>query len=224
MPMCDFTIGGAMRAVIGALALVGAACAPAREPSIDPEAKSAIERSQRTSATYSDFAWNDVPDGGEIQDGWSGEFHQGDLHRVEAPHVRIVADCKKMIGTRLLVATGEKLTDPSVAKAACGIDANSEIEAAEWLGRHPTKYGMVDRIRIMDAKTVRTYEVLDNGVLVTGVYEALDGRPLVNNWSVAVLDTVPDGIFSEASLERSVVPVEYQSQPVNDVSSKATSK
>jgi hypothetical protein len=196
------------------MALACAACS-AESTKLDAKAQAVIERSQQTSATYSLFAWNDVPDGGEIKDGWSAEFHSGNLHRVEAPHVRIVADCKEMVGTRLLVATGEKLTDPSVAKAACGINANFEIQSAEWLGHHKTEFGMADRVRITDEDTIRTYEVLDNGALATSVYQRRDGQPLVNNWSVVVRDSVPDDIFSEASLEQSAVPAEFQSAPAS---------
>jgi len=202
-----------MRLVIGIFALICAACSASKGPTLDPKAEAVIERSQRKSATYSQFAWNDVPDGGQIKDGWSAEFHRGHLHRVEAPHVRIVADCKAMVGTRLMVTTGEKLTDPSVAKAACGINANFEIESAEWLGRQRTAFGDADQVRITAEDALRTYEVLDNGALATSVYVGRDGQQQVNNWSVAVLDTVPEDIFSEASLERSAVPAEYQLEP-----------
>jgi hypothetical protein len=100
---------------------------------VDPRAKAALERSQQTTATYSLFAWNDVPDGRDIKDGWSAEFHRANLHRVETPSVRIIANCKEMTGTRLLVATGEKLSDRSVAKAACGINGNFDMHSVEWL-------------------------------------------------------------------------------------------
>ena len=201
----------AKRVVIGGLALVYTACSPAAEANFDPKAKAVIERSQRTTASYAQFAWNDVPDDGEIKDGWSAEFHRGNLHRVETPFVRVIADCKEMIGTRLSVLTGEKITDPSVAKAACGINANFQIHSAKWLGRHETKFGMAERVTAEES--IRTYEVLDSGALVTSVYQGHDGRQLVNNWSLAISPSAPSDIFSELSLERTAVPAEFRRAP-----------
>ena len=59
---------------------------------------------------------------------WSAEFHRGPLHRVETPHVRLVADCAAGTGTLLQVDRTETESGARVARAACGI--NSDLPAA----------------------------------------------------------------------------------------------
>lgn len=202
-----------MKEIAIAILMVAAACTAGSEVTSDPKAQEVVERTHRTTATFSLYSWNDVPDEGSIKDGWSAEFHKGHLHRMEAPQVRMVADCARMTGTRLIVSTGELLSDPSVAKAACGINTNFEIDSVEWLGRHTSAFGVVDRVRVVAADATRTYDVLESGALATATYEDPVGRPLVKNWAVAVLDNAPDDIFTKESLARSAVPLEFQKEP-----------
>jgi hypothetical protein len=86
--------------------------------------------------------------------------------------------------------------------------------------RIKTAFGDADRIRIAAEDSVRTYDVLDNGALATSVYAGHNGQQLVNNWSVAILETVPRDIFSEASLGRSAVPLAFQSPPARNSQAK----
>ena len=156
-----------------------------------------------------------MPTGQEPGVGWSAEFHRGTLHRVETPAVRIVADCAKMTAILLSLPDGKKSTDPNIAKAACGIATVEPLESTEWLGRHETDLGQVDRIRVTVSDTVRTYDVLDNGALVAATYADEDGTVHLENRTLALLDTAPEDIFSEASLERSAVPEKFKAAPAN---------
>jgi hypothetical protein len=196
-------------------ALVAVACAGCSEaaPKLDSRAQAMVERSQKTSATYSLMAWNDVPEGGEIQDGWSAEFHRGRLHRVETPRDRIIADCDTMTGTWYSLKTGERITGSQVAKAACGINTNYPFRSTEWLGRTKTPYGEADRVRLTDDHSIRVYEVLDNGALATSLFEYPDGKPMVDNRATEVLSSAPDDIFTEASLDRGVAAEIFQPLP-----------
>jgi hypothetical protein len=180
---------------------------------VNEKALALVRGSQQTTATYAVFSWNDVPDGQEIKDGWSAEFHRGDLHRVETPMSRSVADCRKRTGTRVDLRTGKVISNYTVANAACGINTNFPFLAAQWLGRGQSQYGEVDRLRLTDAHTIRTYEVLDNGATVSAVYVDRQGKPLVTAWATDVSDSVPDDIFSEESLSTSFVPEKYKSPP-----------
>jgi hypothetical protein len=204
-----------MRVLVGLVGLICASCAVGQEPDFDPKGTAAIERSQQTTATYSLYSWNDVPDGQGIEDGWSAEFHSGDLHRVESPMSRSVADCKKRTGTNLNLKTGKIISNHTVSNAACGINTNFQFRAVEWLGRHKTTFGDADRVRITDDNSILTYDVLDNGVLVSTIVVDRQGKPLVTNSPIALLATVPEGIFSEESLQLSVVPEKYRKPPVS---------
>lgn len=202
-----------VKTIFAVSALACSACSVGSNLRSDTKPEEVIERTRRTTETYSLFAWNDVPEAGKIKDGWSAEFHQGNLHRLETPGIRVVADCDAMTGTSLDVATGKKFSDTSIAKAACGINTNFPIHSAEWLGRYPTRFGEANRIRITATDAVRTYDVLDNGALVAALYADGEGRSLVKNHAIAVLATVPRNIFSEESLIKSFVPAQFQSKP-----------
>lgn len=199
------------------LFIVGPACA---KPTIDPEAAKVISLTRETQATYSLYVWNKVTPVDEMAfDEWSAEFHSGDLHRVEIPKVRIVADCEAMIGTQLNVETGERFSDPSVAKAACGINANPEIVSARKLGIKSTSFGKATGIEIIDSRERREYDVSDDGILLRTVIsnKGKGGHRWVVAQATHVSRTLPEGdIFSEQSLDRSVVAAEFREQPTGE--------
>jgi hypothetical protein len=181
----------------------------------DERANQAIARSRTTTATYALYAWNRVsPPDENPREEWSAEFHKGNLHRVETPRTRLVADCAAVMGTYFEVDTGETGTNAQVARVACGISSARPIQSTEWLARVKSRFGSVDRIRVTDDKVIRTYEVADNGALVAGRIADLDGTLRVDNFALDLLATVPDGdIFSKESLQRSVVPEQYKQRP-----------
>jgi hypothetical protein len=193
------------------------ACA---KSTIDPEAAKIISLTRETKGTYALYVWNKVtPKDAEPFEEWSAEFHSGDLHRVELPRIRIVADCAAMIGTKLDVETGERFTDTSVAKAACGINANPEMLSARKLGVKSTPFGKATTVQIVDSRERREYDVSEDGVLLRTII--LDNDKGRHRWVVAeathVSRTLPEGdIFSDQSLDRSVVAAEFREQPAGD--------
>ena len=123
-----------------------------------------------------------------------------------------------MTGTHLSLVTRERTSGPAVAKAACGINANKEVREVARLGEVQTMAGKADRVRVVDAQNVRTYDVTSDGILVGSTYaDATPDEPLRLVLKAAgVLRSVPsDDIFTEESLERSAVPPEYRHRPSN---------
>jgi hypothetical protein len=145
---------------------------------------------------------------------WAAEFNRGDLHRVENSINRIVADCVKMTGAAFDLATGNVDRGAWAAKAACGIQSLKAPLRTKWMGRVETPFGTADRVLITDDVSDRTYDVLENGVLVASTYHRISDDLLVLNKASAVSNTLPAGdIFSEASLQESIVPDQYKVEP-----------
>ena len=198
-------------------ALAGAACAKASEPAPDPRAKAAFDRTKRTQETYALYSWNWVKGSGlETGPHWSAEFHRGNLHRVETPHVRLVADCAAGTGTMLQVGSGKTESNSAIAGAACGINSNFQIRNLEWLGRKATRFGPVDMLRVVDPEDERIYAVDQTGVLVAseifprdkGSGSCLQQEPL------AVETTLPAAdMFSAESLRNSFAAARFRSPP-----------
>ena len=215
-----------MRRSIAGLVLAVVVAGPAcSQGLIDDAAQAAIDRSRETHATYSVFTWNRVsfPDANPFEE-WSAEFHDGDLHRVETPRDRLIANCASQTGTHYNAVTGERVSGPSIARAACGVQANSRILSATFDGRKAGPFGVVEKITIRDPENVRTYEIMADGALVGATIELEDGTVLLDARAVAVETTVPRDIFSEESLERSAVPERYRKPPANEVSLKTTAR
>jgi hypothetical protein len=194
----------------------GSACA--QESGQDPRARSVYENSRDTRATYANYGWNWVrsTDPASSQSGWSAEFHKGGLHRVETPDMRVVADCETGIGTGFFVHESRTETGPQFALAACGINANPDIVELQWIDRVESRFGPLDRIRLVDDSFDRTYAVNEAGVLVAT--EMFSNQPdsgeCVQNEAIAIEDELPEeDIFSPQSLKRSVVPEKYRTAP-----------
>lgn len=124
----------------------------------------------------------------------------------------MVANCAEMTGTYLSVETGKKFTGPQVARAACGIQANSAILSASVTGKIKTRFGVATNLRIVDAQNVRTYSVAENGALVGATISDLSGKLLLSNEVIALEGTAPTDIFAPDSLDRSVVPEKYKTR------------
>ncbi len=199
----------------GVLALVAGLCGSTAWAAFDQRADQAIMRSRTTTATYALYAWNHVTPADENpREEWAAEFHKGTLHRVETPRTRLVADCAAVMGTYFDVETGETGTNAQVARVACGISAARPIRSAEWIARVSSRFGPIDRIRVTDDKVIRTYDVADNGALVSGTISDLDGTLRLDNFALDLVSTLPsEDIFSKESLQRSVVPDQYKQRP-----------
>jgi hypothetical protein len=176
-----------------------------------------VERSKTTQATYAAYTWNRVTNEGKPpREFWSAEFNAGNLHRVESPDFRFVADCRARTGTALFLASGETITGAKVAAVDCGISTSELILASEWLGTVQTSFGRADRVRLTVGETVRTYDVGQDGVLLREVIasKAPRGQVEVEATAFAVLPTLPDAnMFDAASIQRSYVPDQYKSPP-----------
>jgi hypothetical protein len=181
----------------------------------DERALEVIERTKATRATYSLYSWMWVEDpDGSTRDGLSAEFHRGNRHRVETPNARVVADCEAQTGTGLDLATGERITGRHLAQIACGINTARPIVDISWLGSEPSRFGTVDRLRVVDEANERFYAVDRDGVLVGAEIYPLDGRGCLQSEPLAVDHSVPEGdLFSAESLDRSFVPQRFRRVP-----------
>jgi len=171
-----------------------------------------LARTRTTKATYALYTWYQLPNLPQKED-WAAEFNLGNMHRVETPLHRIVADCVKGVGTHLSVATGESETGAGWAKAACGINANKPLLSADFIGSHMTKYGKVDRVRVVDKDDIRFYDVTSDGILQYA--KTLNNAPgqsltLDTLASTIVRKPLPPEMFTTDSLKRSYVPAEYR--------------
>lgn len=173
-------------------------------------ARAVVERTKTTSSTYTLYLWNRVTNPGEpvLEEG-SAEFHKGDLHRFETPRDRIIADCRARTGAYLSVESGEIIEGPKVAAAACGINTNFPFKSVELLPDQQTKFGVAQRVRVIDNENIREYHVLKNGALVRTTYT--ENRPggslLVVTEAVRLEETVPDDVmFTRAALTKSYLP------------------
>jgi hypothetical protein len=176
-----------------------------------------VSRTHTTRATYAVYYWNRItPARGEASEEWSAEFNRGNWHRVETPRDRMIADCQAMKGIDLSLETGQIVSGPAVAKAACGINANRPIRQSEYLGRLQSKLGEFDRVRLTDAGDVRTYDVSSDGVILGVTYANVDKpQDLTLTMASTGLDhALPDAdMFSPESLGHSVVPDRFKAAP-----------
>ena len=182
---------------------------------VDQRAQAAVDRSRTPTADYSVFTWNEAntPDRGQVSE-WGAEFHRGQLHRVETPLNRLIADCGKQTGTWLNVQTGERISSPRVAKAACGVNANATVSSTRFLGEMRGRFGLVDRVELTDKDGIRTYDIDRAGAIVAGTITGIDGTHYLRAVATALLPRADDDIFSEQSLSRSAVPERYKAKPV----------
>jgi hypothetical protein len=213
-----------IQALLLAATLAQAAPPPAADPSIE-RALPVLERTKTTRATYAlySWAWVEDADGGN-RDGWLAEFHRGGLHRVETPDVRVVADCDAQTGTAVDVRSGERSTGRHFALIACGINTARPMREATWLGSGPSRFGPVDRLRIVDDEEERFYAVDRDGILVGAEIHTPGGGWCLQSEPLAVERSLPEGdLFSVVSLDRSFVPEHFRRAPERRVGDLWTS-
>jgi hypothetical protein len=198
-------------------ALAADASARPAPPSSDARAGAVFERTKQARATYALYSWNWVKEAGSgagLQ--WAAEFHRGSLHRVETPNIRVVADCAAGTGTMLQVDSGETRSGPGIAGAACGINSNFQIRRLQWLGRKATRFGPLERLRILDPANERLYAVDRDGILVAAEIFPRDGAGggCLQQEPLALEKTLPaQNIFSEESLGKSFAAPRFRSPP-----------
>lgn len=203
--LCTITLAGLMLPSCG------------QASTVDPATQAVIDLTRNTRTSYTLYNWNIIAPEGETEFGeWSAEFHDGTRHRVETPRDRLVADCETMEGSYLKVVTNERFSGPSIARAACGIQANSEILSARTLGVKQTPFGSATMIEITDPENIRTYEVSDEGILLAATISdnAEPALLRLTGYAVAVEKAVPSKVmFSVTSLDTSFVPERYTHVP-----------
>ena len=114
------------------------------------------------------------------------------------------------------VDTGEIESGAAVAGAACGINSNFPIRNLEWLGRKATRFGTLDRLRVVDPADERLYAVDQAGVLVASEIFPRDKEAgsCLQQEPLAVERTLPaEDMFSEQSLRKSFAAPRFQSPP-----------
>lgn len=205
-------------ALVTALALSSPAlAAPPAAPDTAAQAMAVIKRSKTTKATYAVYTWNIIRlKGAEPVEEWAAEFNSGNLHRVETPRDRLVADCKVMDGAHRSLADGTMKSGRTVANTACGIAYDDSIRQVSWLGKFPSPWGEVDRVRLVGLGLIRTYDVNTAGVIVSSTIASEDkpGQSMLEMRTVALEKRLPAGrIFNRASLAKSVVPLKFTRPP-----------
>lgn len=180
-----------------------------------------VQRSKTTTATYALYIWNRIKlPGREPIEEWSAEFNSGDLHRVETPRDRVVADCRAKTGAALSLITGKVTRGPEVAASACGIDTEKKFLRLEMFGRFLTSFGNADRVRIVDLDNIRTYDISDDGIILRTTYqESTEDHPVVLEAEAAGLarELPATDMFSELSLGSSLVPDSFKIAPKSAV-------
>lgn len=176
-----------------------------------------IARSKLTQATYAIYFWNRIERPGQQPvEEWSAEFNSGNLHRVETPRDRIIADCKAPAGTYLSLSNGKIITGSQVAGVACGINTNLRFLKIESLGRVTSRFGGADRVRLTDTDNIRTYDISDDGIILRTIFQTNDARHLtvLDVETVAVFNRLPtNSMFDEPSLKDSFVPDRFREAP-----------
>jgi len=181
---------------------------------LDPKVGKVMALTRNTRATFSLFAWNIItPKGGEQYGQWSAEFHSGNLHRVESGDDRIVADCAKMTASYFDPRKGQIIDDNKAARVACGMADLKPIVRGAYLGRAKGRFGAVERIRIEDGDTIRTYSVDRRGAIVAQTILSPTNDHRLTLEAREVRGWVPQGIFSRESLDHSAVPEKFKSPP-----------
>lgn len=208
----------ARRALALALILSAPAlAAPPAAPDTTAQAMAVIKRSKTTKATYSVYTWNIIRlKGAEPVEEWAAEFNSGNLHRVETPRDRVVADCARMDAAHRSLIDGTVKTGRTVANTACGIAYDDAIRQVLWLGTFPSPWGEVDRVRLVGAGLIRSYDVTKAGVIVASTFANEDkpGQAVLEMRTVALEKRLPAGkVFNRASLAKSVVPVKFTWPP-----------
>jgi hypothetical protein len=159
----------------------------------DKRVSAALALSRETKATYSLYSINRITQDDKTIEEWAAEFHSENMHRVETPRDRIIADCRAGTGTALNLATGQRSSGPQYAKAACGVNANIPI--------------------LSDKYQIREYSILANGVLAEAkITERGPPKKLrLTNCPILVTKKLPEhDIFSIESLGKSVVPIDIK--------------
>jgi hypothetical protein len=184
---------------------------------IDPVANTVVERTRQTQSTYAVYLWGSALDkDGNTEEHWSAEFHSGDWHRMDSPKIRVIANCRTHVGYFHDVATGQTTDAPNAYRGSCGIYDAPDVSEIIKLDSISSDNRQLDQIKITDAKFIRQYAIDSDGVIVGSDWTAKDGSaaPCVKTRAIAVIPILPEkDIFSEVSLARSVVPVQYQSMP-----------
>jgi hypothetical protein len=207
----SLTPANAIRIICSIVFFMSASCANTSDTTAD--ARAVLESTKNTSSTYTLHYLNSVTIPGEpIIEEVSAEFHQGDLHRVETPRDRIVANCRAGTGSHLSVTSGKLVEGKKVAAAACGINTNASIISIELLSDVQTKFGTARKVRVVDKENVREYTVSKEGVLLKTTYSENrhNGALLIVTEAFKLTNSVPDAnMFSEDSLNRSFLPKKF---------------
>lgn len=188
--------------------------AVASPSAVDPRVRKVMALTRNTHATFSLYAWNVVKPEGKPQFGqWSAEFHSGDLHRVESGQHRMVADCKQMTASYFDPETLLIIDDNKAARVACGVADLRPIQRGAYLGRASGRFGWVERIRIEDGETIRTYSIDRRGAIVAQTVANSKGQWILRLEAREIRSWVPSAIFTRESLNHSVVPDNMKSPP-----------
>lgn len=115
-----------------------------------------------------------------------------------------------MTGTYVQMGSAKTITGAAVARAACGVQANSVIQSAHIEGKRETRFGPATHLVVVDADNIRTYDVDPNGVLLGATISDRDGRLRLVGRAVSFTADVPPDIFSVESLGKSAVPERFR--------------
>ena len=190
---------------------------PTRQADALARVLAVIKRTKTTRATYAIYTWIWLKRGDNTPaEEWSAEFNSGVRHRVETPRDRLIADCEALNGTAVSLPSGETHSGRQVADAACGIDTVRAVDSAQWLGTVSTPCGKADRVRLISAELVRTYDITADGIIAATTYARnVDGEPpiLVTKATTCSSELPLGSLFDQPSLQQSYVPAKFKLAP-----------
>jgi hypothetical protein len=196
-----------------AVAIAAALAIPQAAQNTDEQVQRLIERTRTTQATYALVSTNEIRADDKTTREFAAEFNQGDLHRIETPRDRIVANCRTGWAAHLNVASGAVTYEDGLASVACGIFTGDGLRDAKMTGSKETQFGPVQQLSINTFAATRTYEVAANGAIVAETIADQSGKLRLIMKAISLSDQLPSqDIFSEDSLNESVVPVELKRQ------------
>lgn len=194
------------------------ACLPGCASATEDGAEAIANRTRTTTSTYAAYEWGGaVNEDGSTEEHWTAEFHSGDWHRMEAPKMRVVANCRTHVGFFYDVTKNETTDAPNAYRGACRIYASPDVASTVRLPTVESAFGRLDRIQITDQEFVREYAITSRGVIMASDWNAKSGLkvPCIRSRTFAVLGILPKGaIFSRESLALQVTPPQYVVRPV----------
>ncbi|HEX6375188.1 MAG TPA: hypothetical protein VFZ91_05665 [Allosphingosinicella sp.] len=177
---------------------------------LPPDVQAVVDRSHSSRANYAVILTVEVIRDGRRTVETNAEFHQGPMHRVEVPHMRVLTNCETGAAQAYDVAAAAPVEGPDPGAATCGVAVGADrVLSGRRLEPVEGPYGRADVIELTGEDFVRRYAVTDDGIIVANEYRPR--RPEVGLSLRTLAASVRRGpqdpaMFVPASLDRAFAP------------------